>query len=94
MTTPTEAPAVAPETSQGHIDPAARLRGGSVPGFSSHPSRRAGALPPAQTPWRRRFMSFQMSGVRISCIARSSLPPGTTMVLARDMKLSWIIRSR
>ena len=33
------------------------------------------------------FMSFQMSGVRISCIARSSLPPGTTMVLARDMKL-------
>ncbi len=33
MTTPTEAPAVAPETSQGHIDPAARLRGARQPGI-------------------------------------------------------------
>jgi hypothetical protein len=49
---------------------------------------------PSHTHCRRRSISFQISGVRISCMARSSLPPGTTMVLARLMKLSWIMRSR
>jgi hypothetical protein len=32
--------------------------------------------------WRRSIMR-QMKGVKISCIASSILPPGTTMVLAR-----------
>ena len=44
----------------------------------------------------RRFcsISFRISGVRMSCMARSSLPPGMTIEFARDMKLSWIIDSR
>ena len=33
-------------------------------------------------------------GVKMSCIARSILPPGTTIVLDRDMNESWIIDSR
>ena len=36
----------------------------------------------------------QMKGVKISCIASSILPPGTTMVLARDMNELWIMLSR
>ena len=43
---------------------------------------------------RLRSISCRMSGVRMSCMARSSLLPGTTMELARDMKESWIIDSR
>jgi DNA-binding transcriptional LysR family regulator len=35
-----------------------------------------------------------MIGVRMSCIAMSSLPPGITMELARDMKLESIIDMR
>ena len=35
-----------------------------------------------------------MKGVKISCIASSILPPGTTIVLARDMNESWIMFSR
>jgi len=35
-----------------------------------------------------------MSGVRISCIARSSFDPGITIEFARDMKLCGIIDSR
>ena len=34
------------------------------------------------------------SGVKMSCIARSILPPGITMTLGRDMKLLSIIDSR
>ena len=36
----------------------------------------------------------QMKGVKISCMASSILPPGTTTVLARLMKLPSIICSR
>ena len=36
----------------------------------------------------------QMKGVKINCIANSILPPGTTTVLARDMKESPIMFSR
>ena len=32
-----------------------------------------------------------MSGVRINSIAKLILPPGTTMVLERDIKESWIM---
>jgi putative transposase len=39
-------------------------------------------------------ISFRIIGVRISCMARSSLPPGMTMELARDMKLPWIMVTR
>ena len=50
---------------------------------------------PRVTTLRRfRSISCRMSGVRISCMARSSLLPGITIELARDMKLSWIIDSR
>ncbi len=48
----------------------------------------------AHTDCRRRSISFQISGVRINCIARSSLPPGMTMVLARLMKALGIMFSR
>ena len=43
---------------------------------------------------RLRSTSCRISGVKMSCIARSSLLPGTTIELARDMKASWIIDSR
>ena len=36
----------------------------------------------------------QMKGVKMSCMAISILPPGTTTVLARDMNESLIIDSR
>jgi hypothetical protein len=35
-----------------------------------------------------------MKGVKISCMASSILPPGTTMVLARLIHESWIMLSR
>src|ERR1700761_7035236 len=46
--------------------------------------------------WDRcwRSISRRISGVRISCMARSSLLPAMTMLLARDMKLPAIIDSR
>src|SRR5215469_10416314 len=44
---------------------------------------------------RRRFStSLRIIGVRISCMARSSLLPGITMEFARDMKLPWIMVTR
>lgn len=42
----------------------------------------------------RRSIRRQMKGVKISCIASSIFPPGTTMVLARLMKLPWIMFCR
>ncbi len=39
-------------------------------------------------------MSFRMSGVRMSCMARSSFPPGMTTELARLMKLCGSIERR
>ena len=48
-------------------------------------------------PWVSRFLrstNWRMSGVSISCIARSSLLPGMTIELARDMKLSRSIDRR
>ena len=41
-----------------------------------------------------RSISCRISGVRMSCIARSSFPPWMTIELARDMKLCGIIDSR
>src|SRR5882757_1120680 len=41
-----------------------------------------------------RSMSWRISGVRMSCIARSSFDPWITIELARDMKLFGIIDSR
>ncbi len=43
---------------------------------------------------RRRSTSFRIIGVRMSCMAMSSLPPGMTIELARLMKLLWIIDRR
>ena len=43
---------------------------------------------------RRRSTICMISGVRISCMAMSSLPPGMTIEFARLMKLSWIIDRR
>ena len=59
-------------------------------------ARLACAAPVQKRPEVRRLrsMSCRIIGVRISCMARSSLPPGITIELARDMKLSWIIDSR
>ena len=48
----------------------------------------------ARTARRRRSTSFRIIGVRMSCIAMSSLPPGMTIELARLMKLLWIIDRR
>src|SRR5262249_45382759 len=42
----------------------------------------------------RHSMSLQIMGVKMSCMARSILPPGQTMVLARDMKESCSMESR
>lgn len=42
----------------------------------------------------RRFTRSWMMGVRISSMANPILPPGTTMVLRRDMKESLIMFSR
>jgi hypothetical protein len=42
----------------------------------------------------RRSISRQINGVKISCMASSILPPGTTMVFARDMNESWIMLRR
>ncbi len=38
--------------------------------------------------------SLRIMGVRMSCIASSIFPPGTTMMFGRDMNESWIIESR
>jgi hypothetical protein len=43
---------------------------------------------------RLRSTSVKIRGVRMSCMARSTRPPGTTMEFARDMKLIWIIDNR
>src|SRR5262249_41914892 len=42
----------------------------------------------------RHSISRQIMGVKINCIARSILPPGQTMVLARDMNESCSIESK
>ena len=44
--------------------------------------------------WRRAAISRSMSGVKISCIASSIFPPGTTMMFGRDMNESCSIDSR
>lgn len=44
--------------------------------------------------WRADSTSRQIRGVKISCMARSNLPPGTTMLLARDMNELSIIDKR
>jgi len=44
--------------------------------------------------WRRAVISRSMSGVKISCIASSIFPPGTTMMFGRDMNESCSIDSR
>ena len=42
----------------------------------------------------RASISRRMSGVKISCIASSIFPPGTTMMFGRDMNESCSIDSR
>ena len=42
----------------------------------------------------RRSISRIIIGVKMSCIARSILPPGHTSVFGRDMNESWSIASR
>jgi len=44
--------------------------------------------------WRRAAISRRMSGVKISCMASSIFPPGTTMMFGRDMNESCSIDSR
>ena len=53
-----------------------------------------GFLLPFHAARRLRSTRSRIIGVRMSCIARSSLPPGMTMEFARDIQLSWIIESR
>ena len=48
----------------------------------------------ARSARRRRSTSWRIIGVRISCMAMSSLPPGMTIEFARLMKLSSIMDSR
>jgi hypothetical protein len=43
---------------------------------------------------RRASIRRRMSGVKISCIASSIFPPGTTMMFGRDMNESCSIDSR
>ena len=43
---------------------------------------------------RRASMMRRIIGVRMSCIASSIFPPGTTMMFGRDMNESGIIESR
>ncbi len=43
---------------------------------------------------RFRSTNCRINGVRISCMAKSSLPPGITIEFLRDMKLWEIIDSR
>ena len=43
---------------------------------------------------RRVSISRRISGVKISCIASSIFPPGTTMMFGRDMNESCSIDSR
>ena len=73
----------------------ASARSAAVTGSASAALRTASATTfMARLPSRaRRFlsMSCRIIGVRMSCMARSSLLPGMTMEFARDMKLSWII---
>jgi Tn3 transposase DDE domain len=66
-----------------------------------HPTRDAawlGAhqpnLGPIQNAFFLRSISCQIIGVKMSCIANAIFPPGHTIVLARDMKLSCSIESR
>jgi DNA-binding PadR family transcriptional regulator len=50
---------------------------------------------PARAQLRRfSFISRRISGVKISCMASSIFPPGTTMMLGRDMNESCSIASR
>ena len=60
-------------------------------------SRPTFCLNPRQRPWSsalRRSISRIIIGVKMSCIARSILPPGHTIVFGRDMNESWSIASR
>ena len=58
--------------------------------------RWAGGIGPSQgvSSFLRRSTSRMIIGVKISCIASSILPPGTTSVLARDMNESCSMLSR
>lgn len=53
-----------------------------------------GGEPQAASNFFRRSTSRITIGVKISCIANSIFPPGTTSVLARDMKESCSMLSR
>ena len=65
-------------------------------------NRAAGRESTRRAPFRQEMPSgeflllhqLQIKGVRINCIAMSSLSPGTTRVFARDMKESLIIARR
>ncbi len=57
--------------------------------------RRCSSDPPlVHFRFRLRSISCMISGVRISCIARSSFAPGHTIELARDIQLCGSIESR
>ncbi len=67
---------------------------GEAVGRADHPVGGGGGHQTAPRARLRRSIRRQMNGVKMSCIASSILPPGTTIVLARDMNESWIMESR
>jgi Polyphosphate kinase N-terminal domain len=69
-----------------------------LPGLSALPelflSCASSALTVGAQAWRCAAISRRMSGVKISCMASSIFPPGTTMMFGRDMNESCSIDSR
>src|ERR1017187_3787606 len=71
-----------------------RLREVGRTGFTGCQGEPFGAQRAPRVAALRRSIIRQTKGVKISCIANSIFPPGTTTVLARDIHESWIMLSR
>jgi hypothetical protein len=70
-------------------------RAGSVP-WHRAPFSECRIEPAGRNQPRRFFSSIMrsMMGAKMISMAKPILPPGTTMLLGRDMKESWIMDSR
>jgi len=64
------------------------------PGWTSTARGTRASSRAAHVARRFRSMSCRIIGVKMSCIASSILPPGTTIEFGRDMKESCSIESR
>ena len=66
--------------------------------LTARDSRMSRALPDravqAQAALRLRLTSWRIIGVKMTCMASGILPPGTTMLLGRDMNEPWSMLSR